>query len=177
MKALRIIPRIIITALHILTFVISTQVHSAADNASAKDMEALKQRVIELNRELYKLQEEVLYPIDTQVVFFLAVDENVGFELDSVELTLDGDMATTYLYSARELQALQRGGVQRLFMGNLPAGAHKAVAVFNGRSAGDKYLRKAATLSFNKENGSKYLELRVQGDGARPPRFLIRELR
>ncbi len=149
----------------------------AAENL-AQRTEALKQRVIELNRELYKLEEEVLYPANTQVVVFLSVAESAAFELDSVELNLNGKLATSYLYSERELNALKRGGVQRLYMGSLSAGQHKIEAVFNGRGTNDKYFRNAATLSFNKDTSSKFIELRIERDNssAKLPRFLLKEM-
>src|SRR5690606_23277065 len=97
--------------------------------------EALKKQVIDLNRELFELEEELLYPANTQVVVFLALTTKRPFQLDSVELKLDGSLATTYLYSDREVNALNQGGVQRLYMGNLAAGPHRIEAIFNGRGA------------------------------------------
>ncbi len=168
-------------ALHnlLLVFLViaSTPVNSA-DNLAQKT-ESLKKRVIELNRELYKLEEEILYPANTQVVVFLSVADNVDFELDSVELNLNGKLATSYLYSERELNALKRGGVQRLYMGSLSAGPHKVEAVFNGRGGNDKYFRNAASLNFEKASSSKLLELRIErGTGkGNLPHFLVKEMR
>ncbi len=41
------------------------------------------------------------------------------FALDAVKLTIDGTVVTNYLYTERQVDALQRGGVHRLYMGNL----------------------------------------------------------
>lgn len=151
----------------------------SADTSLTQSTEALKKRVIELNRELYKLEEEILYPTNTQVVVFLAMDKDARFELDSVELSLNDKLATTYLYSEREINALQRGGVQRLYMGSLSTGPHKVTAVFNGRGADEKYFREATLLKFSKGNGSKYLELRIKNSSkkSKKPRFVVKELR
>ncbi len=150
-----------------------------AEDDLAQRAEQLKKRVADLNRELMKVEQETLTPVDTQVVVFLAVDEGVSFNLDAVELRLDDTLATKYLYSGQELGALSRGGVQRLYMGALAEGSHLLQAVFNGRSGDDKYVRKAETLKFAKSSGALYLELRVKRNPADPkmPRFVIQELR
>ncbi len=143
----------------------------------AQRAETLKKRVIELNRDLLKLEEQTLTPVDTQVVVFLAVDNGVSFTLDSVELSLNEEIATRYLYSEQELGALDRGGIQRLYTGALPEGSHQLMAVFNGK-VDNRYFRKAASLKFAKTSGARYLELRVKRNPANPrqPIFAIREI-
>ena len=145
----------------------------------ARETEKLKQDIVGLNRELLKLEEDVLYPLDTQVVVFLAVDENAPFTLESIELLVDKKFATSYLYSDREIQALKRGGIQRLHVGNLTNGGHSVQAVFNGRGADNKLFRSTAKASFSKQSGAKYLELRVEPRPGQPlqPAFRIQELR
>ncbi|OZG73515.1 hypothetical protein BTA51_10895 [Hahella sp. CCB-MM4] len=161
----------------LVSLVIASAPANSTENL-AQRTESLKKRVIELNRELYKLEEEILYPANTQVVVFLSVADNVDFDLDSVELNLNGKLATSYLYSEREMNALKRGGVQRLYMGSLSAGPHKVEAVFNGRGGNDKYFRNAANLNFEKASTSKFLELRIErGTGkGNLPRFLVKEM-
>ncbi|MBK8971495.1 MAG: hypothetical protein IPM37_09075 [Hahellaceae bacterium] len=152
---------------------------AVAQDDLSKRAEQLKNRVADLNRQLMKLEEDTLAPIDTQVVVFLAVDADTDFELDAVELKLDDTLATHYLYSNQDRGALKRGGVQRLYMGALSEGGHSLQAVFNGRSSGDHYFRKAESLKFAKSVGATYLELRVKRDPGNPklPRFVISELR
>lgn len=150
-----------------------------AESDVAGRAEALKKQVIEVNRELSRLEAETLAPVDTQIVVFLAVDEGLSFSLDSVELTLNDTLATRYLYSDREREALSRGGVQRLYMGALPEGNHEVQAVFNGRVGEDRYFRKAESLRFSKQAGARYLELRVKRNPADPrqPKFAIQNKR
>jgi len=139
---------------------------------------ALKKQVVDLNRELFELEEELLYPANSQVVVFLAINSKRGFQLDSVELKLNGRLATTYLYSDREISALNRGGVQRLYMGNLGAGSHRIEAVFNGRGANDRYYRQQVTYDFEKQHTAKFVELVVQDSrDANLPDFVIREFK
>ena len=99
---------------------------AAAQDDLAKRAEQLKNRVADLNRQLMKLEEDTLAPVDTQVVVFLAIDQDTDFELDAVELKLDDTLATHYLYSTQERGALKRSGVQRLYMGALSEGGHRS---------------------------------------------------
>lgn len=139
----------------------------------------LKQDVIELNREIYKLEEALLYPADTQLVVYVAMDSDAPFELDGVELTIDKTPVTSYLYSDRELRALKQGGIQRLYMGNVAAGPHTIEAVFNGRGQGNRYMRKAARLKIDKGTDARYIELRVRSSGrsAAVPDFVVRDMK
>ncbi len=148
-----------------------------ADDNLAQRSEALKQRIIDLNRELFALEEEILYPANTQVVIYLSMEDKVGFELDSVELNLNGKLATSYIYSEREINALKRGGVQRLYIGSLASGPHRVEAVFNGRGQNDKYFRESETLTFEKQASAKALELRIEENSrTQLPRFRVKEL-
>jgi hypothetical protein len=84
----------------------------------------VKSDVIKLNRDLLVLEEELLFPASTQVALFVSMDVGKLFELDSVQITLDNKIVTNYLYTPLEVQALHRGGVQRVYLGNLRAGEH-----------------------------------------------------
>lgn|SRR5690606_37079065 len=151
---------------------------SGAGDTLEKRAETLKKQAVDLNRDLFKLEEELLYPANTQIVVFLAVNTKVPFALDSIELKLNGNLATTYLYSEREVNALNRGGVQRVFMGNLPSGPHKIEAVFNGRGDDDRYFRRQVAYQFEKKNDPKFVELVVQQPSkGQQPDFLIREFK
>ena len=92
----------------------------------------LKGDVIRLNRDLLVLEEELLFPANTQVALFVSMDVGKLFELDSVQIKLDDKVVTNYLYTPLEVQALHRGGVQRVYLGNLKAGTHEIVAFFTG---------------------------------------------
>ena len=97
-----------------------------------EQIQSLKQDVLALNRELFILEEELLYPANTQVAVFLSLDIGEFFSLDSVQLKIDDKVVSNYLYTPREVAALHQGGVQRLYMGNLKSGEHELVAIFTG---------------------------------------------
>ena len=95
-------------------------------------IQELKGDVIRLNRDLLVLEEELLFPANTQVALFVSMDVGKLFELDSVQIKLDDKVVTNYLYTPLEVQALHRGGVQRVYLGNLKPGTHEIVAFFTG---------------------------------------------
>jgi hypothetical protein len=141
-----------------------------------QDVQDLKKQLIDLNRDLFKLEEEILYPSSTQVAVFLAVNVGTFFQLDSVTLKLDDKEVANYLYTEREVQALHRGGVQKLYLGNLKAGKHELVAFFSGKGPHDVDYRRGATLSFEKTIGAKYVELRITDrQASMQPEFDVRQ--
>jgi hypothetical protein len=141
-----------------------------------QDVQSLKKQLIDLNRDLFKLEEELLYPASTQVAVFLSVDVGTFFGLDSVQLKLDDKDVTEYLYTEREVKALHRGGVQRLYLGNLKAGQHELIAYFTGKGPHERDYRRGTTLKFDKAIGAKYIELKISDRAASlQPEFVVRE--
>ena len=120
-----------------------------------QDVQVLKDEVLDLNRELFLLEEELLFPANTQVAVFVSMDVGDFFELDSVQLTVDDKPVSKYLYTEREVDALFRGGVHRLYLGNLKAGEHELVAVFTGQGPHARDYRRGATLKFEKGIGAE----------------------
>jgi len=135
---------------------------TAAFQSLDRKVQGLKQQVLELNRDLFVLEEELLFPASTQIAVFLSMDVGKFFQLDSVQLKLDNKVVTNYLYTERENAALLRGGVQRLYLGNLRTGKHELVAVFTGKGTHERDYRRGATLVFEKQTEPKYIELKVR---------------
>lgn len=136
----------------------------------------LKSEVLDLNRELFLLEEELLYPANTQVAVFLSVDLGEFFALDSVQLELDGKDVTNYLYTEREVEALHRGGVQRLFLGNVKTGDHELVAKFTGKGPNGRDYRRGTALEFDKTIGAKFVELQITDRTSKlQPEFMVKE--
>lgn len=153
---------------------------AAAPAASAtsldEDVQGLRREVVDLNRELFMLEEELLFPANTQVAVFLSMDVGTFFALDSVQLKVGGKEVANHLYTAREVDALVRGGVQRLWLGNLKVGKHEIIAIFTGKGPHERDYRRGATLSLEKGVGARYVELRIS-DRARKlqPEFVVKE--
>jgi hypothetical protein len=140
------------------------------------EVQDLKGAVLDLNRELFMLEEELLYPANTQVAVFLSMDIGEFFALDSVQLEVDGKEVGNYLYTEREVQALHRGGVQRLFLGNLKTGRHEIIAIFTGVGPHGRDYRRGARLDFDKGIGAKFVELQISDRvSKRQPEFMVSE--
>jgi len=141
-----------------------------------KDVQSLKKDVLDLNRDLFLLEEELLFPANSQVAFFISMDVGEYFELDSVNIKIDGKEVANYLYTERESDALIRGGVHRVHMANLKTGDHELVAIFIGKGPHIRDYRRGATLNFNKGIGAKYVELEVTDRVKKQqPEFVIKE--
>ena len=141
-----------------------------------EQVQDLKQQVVDLNKDLFVLEEELLFPANTQVAVFLSMDVGSFFGLDSVTLRIDNREVINYLYTPREVAALLKGGVQRLYLGNLKAGSHELVALFGGKGPNDRDYRRGASLKFEKGVGAKYLELKIADRARRQqPEFEIKD--
>jgi len=141
-----------------------------------EETQDLKKQVLDLNRDLFLLEEELLFPSNTQTAVFVSMDVGEFFGLDSVELKIDNKDVANYLYTERESEALLKGGVQRLFIGNLKAGEHELVAVFTGQGPHTRDYRRAASLVFEKGIGPKYIELTISDrETKQQPEFLVKE--
>ena len=135
----------------------------------------VKGDVIRLNRDLLVLEEELLFPASTQVALFVSMDVGKLFELDSVQIKLDDKVVANYLYTPLEVQALHRGGVQRVYLGNLRAGEHELVAFFTGKGPHERDYKRGATVKFEKGTDPKYIELRINDStGKLQPEFDVK---
>ena len=134
-----------------------------------------KSDVIKLNRDLLVLEEELLFPASTQVALFVSMDVGKLFELDSVQIKLDDKLVANHLYTPAEVQALHRGGVQRVYLGNLKSGTHEIVAFFTGGGPHARDYKRGATIKFDKGTGAGYVELRIKDSlGKLQPEFDVK---
>jgi len=129
------------------------------DPTIVKQTEEIKSKVIKLNRELYRFEEDLLYPTNTQLAVFLSISPQSHFKLDSIELLLDEKLVASYLYKENEIFALKKGGIQRLYLGSLSDGKHKLTAQFNGQKASSNYFRLKKAFNFTKEHDAKFIQM------------------
>jgi hypothetical protein len=147
----------------------------AAGNPAAlgSQMEGIKRDLVELKRDLVVLEEDLLYPASTQVAVFLSMDVGEFFALDSVTLKLNGKDVTHYLYTEKQADALFRGGVQRLFVGNVKQGENQLTAFFTGKGPEGRDYRRATTVTFEKSFEPSYVELKISDSTAKyQPEFV-----
>ena len=152
---------------------------AAAASAPAGGLDSriqdVKGDVIKLNRDLLVLEEELLFPANTQVALFVSMDVGKLFSLDSVQIKLDDKLIANYLYTPLEVEALHRGGVQRVYLGNLKAGQHEIVAFFTGQGPHDRDYKRGATVKFDKGTDPKYIELQIKDSTAKlQPEFEVK---
>jgi hypothetical protein len=141
-----------------------------------EEIQTLKKDVVDLNRELFMLEEELLFPANTQLAVFLSMDVGEFFALDSVQVQIDRKEVANYLYTPREAEALMKGGVHRLYLGNLKVGEHELVAFFTGKGPNERDYRRGATVKFEKGIGAKYLELKINDRERRAqPEFEVKD--
>ncbi len=145
------------------------------NTALDSDIEALKKEVLSLNRDLFILEEDLLFPSNTQFSVFLSMDTGLFFNLDSVQLKIDDNNIANHLYTERELAALRRGGVQRLYIGNLSSGEHEIIAIFTGTGPRGRDYRRGESIVVEKTTEPQFIEFAIADDTAKEqPRFDVR---
>ena len=148
----------------------------ADTRALDETVQDLKKDVVDLNKELFVLEEELLFPANTQVAVFVSMDLGEFFALDSLTLKIDNKEVANYLYTPREAEALLKGGVHRVYLGNLKVGEHQLVAFFEGKGPNTRDYKRGANLKFEKGVGAKYLELKITDRQRKgQPEFAIKD--
>jgi hypothetical protein len=145
---------------------------SMAQDISGDEMRSLdgqvqeiKSDVLSIASELSNLEERLLYPSNTQVALFVAIEEDENFRLDAVKIEIDGELATHHIYSFKELEALQKGGVQRIYTGNVPTGDHQLSVTMIGKLRNGSEFNKTDQFSFAKGIEPKALGITLAGPG------------
>ena len=161
----------LIRTLLIMLLVLAPLTNSLAQDLTAGDMKSLdgqvqeiKSDVLGIASELGNLEERLLYPSNTQVSVFVALAEE-DFRLDSVQIEINGELATHYIYSFKELEALQKGGVQRIYTGNMTTGEHQLNVTIMGKLKSGKDFSKSDSFVFSKGIEPKALGLTLSGPG------------
>ena len=131
-----------------------------------QQVQAIKQDVLRISAELAKIQEKLMYPSDTQVALFVSLTPGDKFRLDGVKIKIDGKIVTHYVYSPKELEALQKGGIQRIYTGNILGGTHSIDIEQIGKSADNRDQRKTSSHKFYKMKGPKAIQITLSELGS-----------
>jgi hypothetical protein len=149
--------------------------HSRAQQNNQQQMRGLdeqvqqvKSDVLGIAAELSQLEEKLLYPSGTQVAIFITLAEGDQMRLDTVRLQIDGRVAAHHIYSFKELEALRKGGVQRIYVGNVAAGDHKLEVFVDGKLEGGADFSRTDRFTFRKEDKPKLVGLTLAGSGNTP---------
>jgi len=144
-----------------------------AQTSSREEMRSLDDQVQEIKSdvlgiaaELSTLEEHLLYPSNTQLAIFVSLASGSDFRLDSVQVQIDGELATHYIYSFKELEALQEGGVQRLYTGNIASGSHELMVSIAGKSQSGREFSSSESFTIDKGINPRLVGLTLAGPDA-----------
>jgi hypothetical protein len=130
-----------------------------------EEVQQIKSDVLGIAAELNQLEEKLLYPSGTQVAVFITLAKGDQMRLDAVRLQIDGHVAAQYIYSFKELEALRKGGVQRIYVGNVTTGDHKLEVLVDGKLEGGADFSHTEHFTFRKEDKPKLVGLTLAGSG------------
>ena len=131
-----------------------------------EQIQDMKSDALRMSAELSQLEEKLLYPSGTQVAIFVALAKGERMRLDAVRLQIDGELVAHYIYSAKELAALRKGGVQRIYVGNVASGDHKLDVLVDGKLEGGTDFSRTGQFTFRKEVKPKLVGLTLAGPGS-----------
>jgi hypothetical protein len=157
-------------AILIILMMVASGTSSWAQDNSRAEMRALDEQVQEIKSdvlgiaaELSTLEEHLLYPSNTQLAIFVSLASGEDFRLDAVQIQIDGELSAHYIYSFKELEALQEGGVQRIYTGNVPTGSHELAVSVTGKSQTGREFSRSESFTFNKGINPRLIGLTLAG--------------
>ena len=130
------------------------------------EMEDVKKSLLELKRDLVILEEDLLFPASSQVAVFLSMGVGEFFQLDAVTVKVNGKQVAHHLYTDKQADALYRGGIQRLYIGNVKQGKNRITAFFTGRGPSGRDYRRATSVDFDKTFEPAFVELAINDSTA-----------
>jgi len=128
-----------------------------------EQIQEIKSDVLGIAAELAQLEEKLLYPSGTQIAVFVDLADGDPMRLDAVQLRVDGELVAHYIYSAKELEALRKGGVQRVWVGNVPTGDHRLDVQVDGKLEGGADFSSTEQFVVRKDVAPKLVGLTLAG--------------
>ena len=138
-----------------------------------EQVQEVKSDVLGISAELSRLEEKLLYPSNTQVAVFIALAEGDAMRLDAVQIQIDGQLVAHYIYSFKELDALRKGGVQRIYAGNVTTGKHQIEVAVTGKLEGGSDYSQTGSFAFDKGIEPKLVGLTLAGPASGRPAIEI----
>lgn len=136
-----------------------------------EQVQDIKSDALRTGSSLLQLEEKLLYPSSTQIAVYVSLDSAATYRLDTIEVRLNGNAAAQHLYTVRELEALQKGGMQRVYAGNLRTGDHSLEVIMTAKALGGDRFREKERFKFTKDTGAKVVEVRLVAAKDRPITF------
>jgi len=131
---------------------------------TAEKLEDLKEEVLAVNRDLFILEEDLLFPASTQLATYFSVDIGYFFSLDNIKVKIDDKQVSHFLYTEKDVNALYRGAIQKVYLGNVSTGEHEIVAVLIGHGPRKREYKVAVSAKFEKTTEAKAIEIQLRDD-------------
>ena len=122
----------------------------------------LKKQVISLNKTLFILEEDLLFPSNTQLSIFISMKDTALFSLDAIKILIDDKQISSHLYTDKELDVLKRGGVQKIYIGNIVSGEHEIVALYTGKGPHQREFKRGSVIKIDKGDDPLFVEFNIQ---------------
>lgn len=129
-----------------------------------EQVQEIKGDALSISAELAKLEEKLLYPSNTEVSVFVSLKTGETFRLDSVDIQMDGKPVTHHVYTLKELEALRKGGVQKIYTGNVPTGEHNLEVQVSGKTSGGSDFQKSGHFTMSKDVAPKIVEVSLASE-------------
>lgn len=131
-----------------------------------EQVQDIKKDVIDLTADLLQLEEKLLYPSNSQFALFVSLAEPEDLRLDALQIKLENKVLVHHLYTFRELEAMQKGGVQKIYTGNIKTGEHKLVISYAAKASSGGEMKRSTSYTLKKSVGPKFVEIKIGGPEA-----------
>ena len=131
-----------------------------------EQVQDIKKDVIDLTASLLQLEEKLLFPSNSQFALFVSLADPEDLRLDAIQIKLENKVLAQHLYTFRELEAMKKGGVQKIYTGNIKTGDHKLVISYTAKAASGGEMKRSSSYILKKEVGPKFVEIRIGGPDA-----------
>jgi hypothetical protein len=138
-----------------------------------EQVQEVKSDVLSISAELSRLEEKLLYPSNTQVAIFIALAPEDATRVDAVQIQIDGQLVAHYIYSFKELDALRKGGVQRIYTGNVTTGEHRIGVAVTGKLQSGGDFSQSDSFAFRKGVEPKLVGVTLAGPESGKPAIEI----
>ncbi len=122
----------------------------------------LKKQVISLNKTLFILEEDLLFPSNTQLSIFISMKDTALFSLDAIKILINNKVVSSHLYTDKEIDVLKRGGVQKIYIGNIVSGEHEIVALYTGKGPHQRDFKRGSVITIDKSEDPLFVEFKIQ---------------
>lgn len=136
------------------------------ETSISADLSSLKTDIVSINREITQLENELLFP-SSETAILVSVEQGSSVRLVDINVTIDDKNAGHQFYSDQEFAALAKGGIQRIYAGNLTSGQHVLKAHITGYDPTGRDFTRTVTHTFVKTAKRKIIEIKAADNAAR----------